>query len=134
MLATTTWSGPSSVSSTTTGLPAPVELSAASSSSAELASTKLPTIWPPAKPSSIRTRSSATGAHHLGEHAVDGVRMDEGDLEAEHPVAGGLVDQLGAGLGEMHEGGADVLDLVGHVMHPRAALREEAADRRVVAD
>src|SRR5439155_12480680 len=107
----TTWSGPSSVSSTTTGLPAPVEVSADSSSSAECASTKLPTIWPPAKPSSIRTRSSGN-RHHLREDAVDGVRMDEGDLETEHAVPRRLVDQLRACVRQLGERGPDVLYLV----------------------
>jgi hypothetical protein len=60
--------------------------------------------------------------------------MDEGDLEAEHAAAGRLVDQLGARAREMREGGREVLDLVGDVVHPRAALREEAADGRVLAE
>jgi hypothetical protein len=60
--------------------------------------------------------------------------MDEGDLEAEHAAARRLVDQLGAGVRELREGGADVLDLVGDVVHPRAALREEAADGRVLVE
>jgi hypothetical protein len=77
-------------------LPAPVEPSAASSSSAERASTKLATICPPAKPSSMRTRSSATGANYLGKNTVDGVRVHEGNLEAEYAAARRFVDQLGA--------------------------------------
>ena len=60
--------------------------------------------------------------------------MDEGDLEAEHAVPRGLVDQLGAGFREVYEGGADVVDLVRDVVHTWAALREEAADRRVLAE
>jgi hypothetical protein len=60
--------------------------------------------------------------------------MDEGDLEAEHAVPRRLVDQLGAGFREVREGGADVVDLVRDVVHPWAALREEAADRRVFAE
>jgi hypothetical protein len=57
--------------------------------------------------------------------------MDEGHLEAEHAAPRRLVDQLGPCLGEVRERGADVVDLVSHVMHSRAALLEEAADRRV---
>ena len=60
--------------------------------------------------------------------------MDEGDLEAEHPAARSLVDQLCAGVRKMREGSADVLDLVGDVMHAWAALGEETADGRVVAE
>jgi hypothetical protein len=60
--------------------------------------------------------------------------MDESDLEAEHAAPRRLVDQLGAGFREVREGGADVVDLVRHVVHTRAALREEAADRRVLAE
>jgi hypothetical protein len=60
--------------------------------------------------------------------------MDEGHLETEHTAARLLVDQLGTGVGEMRERGADVVDLVGDVVHPRTALREEAADRRVLGE
>ena len=60
--------------------------------------------------------------------------MDEGDLEAEHAVPRRLVDQLGPGFREVGEGGADVVDLVRHVVHPWAPLREEAADGRVLAE
>ena len=60
--------------------------------------------------------------------------MDEGDLEPEHAASGRLVDQLGAGVGEVRKGGADVRYLVRDVMHPRAALREEAADGRVLVE
>ena len=60
--------------------------------------------------------------------------MDESNLEAEHAVARRLVDQLGACVGEIRQGGADVLDLVRDVMHSRAAFREETADRRVLCE
>src|SRR5579871_6358862 len=133
MCATTTWSGPSSVSSTTTGaLPLPPP-SAASSRSAEPESTNAETICPPAKPSSTRTRSSGTG-HNFREDAVNGVGMDECDLEAEHPSARRLVDQLRAGARKVVERSSDVVHLIGDVMHARPALREETADRRVVAE
>ena len=60
--------------------------------------------------------------------------MDEGDLEPEHAAPRRLVDQLGTSLREMGKGSSNVLDLVGHVVHPGAAVGEETADRRVVAE
>ncbi len=60
--------------------------------------------------------------------------MDECDLEAEHAAARRLVDQLGAGFREAREGGAKVVDLVCHVVHPGPALRKEATDRCVLAE
>lgn len=60
--------------------------------------------------------------------------MHERDLEAEHAVAGALVDQLDPLLRQLGERGLDVGHLVGDVMHPLAALREEAADGGVVAE
>jgi hypothetical protein len=60
--------------------------------------------------------------------------MDERDFQPEHAATRRFVDQLGTHTGEMGERGADVRDLVRDVVHPGAALREEAADRRVVAE
>jgi len=60
--------------------------------------------------------------------------MDEGHFEAEHTAARRLVDQLGARIRQLREGGANVVHLVGDVMHPGAALREEAAHGRVRAE
>jgi hypothetical protein len=57
--------------------------------------------------------------------------MNEGHLEPEEAAARLVVDQLGALLGEIREGGANVVDLVGDVVHSRASRREEATDRRV---
>src|SRR5437764_2847821 len=51
-----------------------------------------------------RSSDLATRADHLRQDAVDGVRMDEGDLETEHAVPRRLVDQLGARLRKMREG------------------------------
>ena len=59
--------------------------------------------------------------------------MDEGDLEPEHAAPRRLVDQLGACVRKMCECRANVVDLVCDVMHAGAAVREEAADRRVLA-
>ena len=60
--------------------------------------------------------------------------MDESDLEPEHSATRGLVDQLRASVREVREGGTHVLDLVRDVVHTRAALCEEPADGRVVAE
>jgi hypothetical protein len=60
--------------------------------------------------------------------------MDECDFEAEHALPRRLVDQLGAGIGQVRERGADVVHLVRDVMHPGAPLREKTTDRRVVAE
>ena len=58
--------------------------------------------------------------------------MDEGDLEAEEAFPRLGVDQLGARGGEPIELGLYVVDLVGDVVHARAALGEELADRGLV--
>jgi hypothetical protein len=60
--------------------------------------------------------------------------MDECDLEPEHAAPGRLVDQLGAGRREPAQRRAEVSDLVRDVVHPGAALGEEAADGRVVRE
>src|SRR5579884_3534346 len=127
---TTTWSGPSSVARATTRSRSPA--SADSSSSADWASTKLPTTWPPTKPTSIRTRSSGSG-DHLREDAVHGVGVDEGHLQPEHAPAGRRVDQLRSRLGELGERRVDVADLVGHVVHSRSPPGEEPTHGGVLA-
>src|SRR5437879_979478 len=111
----------------------PSSWSARSSWSAEAMSTKPPTICPPSKPTSIRTRSLATG-HHLRENTVNRFRMHERDREPEHPAARLRVDQLGTGRREICEGGTDVVHLVGDMVHSRAALREKPAHGRVVTE
>jgi len=65
---------------------------------------------------------------------VNGFRVDEGDLEPEHALPRLGVDQLGTLGGELGERRVDVVHLVGDVVHARPALREEAADRRVLAE
>src|SRR5439155_24159102 len=60
--------------------------------------------------------------------------MDECNLEPEEPTARYGVDQLGSGRLELGQGRADVVDLVGDVVHPRPALREELADGSLVAE
>jgi len=63
---------------------------------------------------------------------VDGIRVDERNLEPEEPSARPFVDQLGALGNQLVERLADIVDLEGDVMHPRPALGEEPADGRVV--
>jgi hypothetical protein len=60
--------------------------------------------------------------------------MDKGNLEAEHAAARRLVDQLRSRLRKMRERSAEVVDLVGDVMHSRPSLREKTADRSVVVE
>src|SRR5215204_7664154 len=91
-------------------------------------------ICPPSKQSSTRTESASVNGHHLCEDAVDGVGMDEGDLEAEEALARLRVDQLRTLGGEPAELCADVVDLVGDVVHARAARREELAHGGLVAE
>ena len=62
------------------------------------------------------------------------IRVDERDLETEESLPRLLVDQLGTLVGELRERRADVVDLVGDVVHPRPALREKPADVRVGAE
>src|SRR3954449_12812342 len=102
------------------------------SSSADSALTSMLSDCPPSKPTSIRTCSAM--CHHLRENAVDGIRMDERDLQAEHPCARLVVDELGAVAPQRVERRADVLDLERDVMHARAARGEEAAHGRVVLE
>jgi hypothetical protein len=60
--------------------------------------------------------------------------MHECDLEAEHPVPRDGVDQLDARGGKARQRRRDVVDGIRDVMHAGPALREEAADRRVVPE
>ena len=60
--------------------------------------------------------------------------MHERHLEAEHAHPRLGVDQLRAATGEVAERSADVIHLVGDVVHPGASLREELPHRRVVSE
>src|SRR3954468_19730130 len=102
------------------------------SSSADSALTSMLSDCPPSNP--ISTRTCSAMCHHLRENAVDGIRMDERDLQAEHACARLAGAWPGAVGLRRFERRADVLDLEGDVMHPRPARREEAADRRVVLE
>jgi hypothetical protein len=60
--------------------------------------------------------------------------MDKCHLEAEEPLARPLVDQSGSRTGQLGQRRIEVADLVRNVMHARAALGKEAADRRIVGE
>src|SRR3954454_24676650 len=102
------------------------------SSSAESALTSMLSDCPPSKPISIRTCSAM--CHHLRKNAVDGIRMDERDLQAEHACARLFVDELRAVASQRLERHVDVVDFERDVVHPRPARREEAADGCVVLE
>src|SRR6059058_5570523 len=102
------------------------------SSSADSELTSMLNDCPPSNPISIRTCSAM--CHHLRENAVDGIRMDERDLQPEHPRARLFVDELRPVAPQRIERRGNVLHLEGDVMHPGATRGEEAADRRVVLE
>ena len=60
--------------------------------------------------------------------------MQERDLRLPDAGARRLVDQAHSLIAQPPEDGLDVVDLVGDVVQPRAALGEELADRRVVVE
>src|SRR6266511_500551 len=74
---------------------------------------------PPSKPISIRTWSDM--GHHLRENAVDGIRMDEGDLKPEESLVRLGVDQFRALALQRLERRMDVSHLDRDVMHSRPA-------------
>src|SRR5262249_977839 len=90
-------------------------------------------ICPPSKAISTTTLSSGIG-HQLGEYAVDSMRVQERDLEAEQAAARLLVDELDSLRRQLVYRGAHVVDLVRDVVHPRPALGQELADRRLPAE
>jgi hypothetical protein len=96
-------------------------------------STSTANTCPPSKATSTLMWSSAN-AHHLREHSVNGVRVDERDLEPEEPTPRMLVDQLRAVCRELAQGLADIVDLVGDVVHPRPPLGEKLPDRSLGAE
>src|SRR5438034_6552864 len=108
--------------------------SACSSSSAVFVSTCALITWPPSKPTSTRTRWSSATCHQLREHPVHGIGVDERDLEPEEAAVRLLVDQLDALGRETSELVPQIADFVRHVMHPGAALGQELADRRLLAE
>jgi hypothetical protein len=79
-------------------------------------------------------RTSLDTRHHLRENTVNGLRVHEGDFEAEHPLPRLGVDQLGAARRELCDRRTDVVDLVRDVMHAGPAFGEKLPDRRIVAE
>ena len=65
---------------------------------------------------------------------MNGVGMDECDLEAEEALARTSVDQLRAGGRQTVELSVHVLDLVSDVVHAWSALGEELPHRRLLAE
>jgi hypothetical protein len=65
---------------------------------------------------------------------VHRIRVDERDLQAEKPAPRALVDQLRPLSRELVQRRANVVDLVGDVVHPRTAVGEELADRGLLAE
>jgi len=65
---------------------------------------------------------------------VNGVRVDEGDLEPEEPAVRLLVDQLDALLGEPVQLTLKIAHLERDVMHAWPAAREELSDRSLIAE
>lgn len=60
--------------------------------------------------------------------------MDEGDFEAEEPRSRLRIDQICTGTRELGQRRTEVAYLVRDVMHAGAALRQEPAHRRVLAE
>ena len=64
---------------------------------------------------------------------MDGVGMDESNLKPEEAAPRLSVDQLRTRARKISERRADIVHAIRNVVHPRATLREERADRRVRA-
>src|SRR5438067_8488967 len=90
-------------------------------------------IWPPSKPISTTTRSALAIGDQLREDAIEGVRMQERDLEAEEALSRPVVDELDTLFLQLVERALYISDLVRDVVHPGPALGEELADGRVLA-
>src|SRR5262245_57200993 len=89
---------------------------------------------PPSKPISILIRSLLAMGNDLREDAVEGVGVDEGNLQTEETAAGLLVDELRPTGGELVERRLDVLDLVRDVVHAGAPVGEELPDGGLAAE
>src|SRR6185503_13090345 len=88
----------------------------------------------PSKAISIRIRSVSVITDELCQNPAGRLGVEERDLQPEEPGPGLRVDQAGALGAQAGELGRDVVDLEGDVVHARAALRDEPADRRVRAE
>src|SRR5262249_53864755 len=76
-------------------------------------------------------RMNSAMRHHLRKNAVDGIGMDERDLQSEEAFARLRVDELRALAPQRLQRGADVAHLDRDVVHAFAARIEEPADGRV---
>jgi hypothetical protein len=65
---------------------------------------------------------------------VDGIGVDERDLETEETGAGAFVDQICTRGRQLRQRYIEVGHLVRDVVHSRSSLLEEAADGRVLAE
>ena len=65
---------------------------------------------------------------------MDGVRVDEGDLEPEETLVWLLVDELDSLLGEAFQLTSKIAHRVRDVVHTGSAGGEELADRRLLAE
>ncbi len=65
---------------------------------------------------------------------MDGVRVDEGDLEPEETLVWLLVDELDALVGEAFQLTSKIAHRVRDVVHTGSAGGEELADRRLLAE
>lgn len=65
---------------------------------------------------------------------MDGIRVDERDLEAEQASARAVVDQICARTRKFGQRRLEIAHLVGHVVHPGPSLRQETADGRVLPE
>ena len=65
---------------------------------------------------------------------MDGIRVDKRHLEAEQTRARAVVDQVRAGTRELGQRRVEIAHLVGHMVHSRPPLREEASDGRVLSE
>jgi hypothetical protein len=65
---------------------------------------------------------------------VDGIRVDERDLQPEEALTRSLVDQIRSRIRELGKRRPEVADLVGDVVHAGPSLGEKPADRRVLLE
>ena len=65
---------------------------------------------------------------------MDGIRVNERDLEAEQARTRAFVDQVRTCARKLGQRRLEIGDLVGNVMHPRPSLRQEAADGGVLPE
>src|SRR5919202_1280592 len=90
--------------------------------------------WLLSKATSIRMRSGSVIAHELCQNAAGRLRVDERDLQTEHPAARRLVDQLHPVGAQADELRPQIVHLESDVVHAGSALCEEPPDGSVVVE